>query len=99
LERSDRLPAVSSLAKAGHPILYSAEVIAFPAFAVSDRGELVKKCRFHSTGIRSGLQSAGTTMMKTADKQIESPSCVRVPHAIGSEDERRDDVDAAFRFG
>jgi hypothetical protein len=90
---------MSSLAKAGALILHGAEVSAFPAFAVNDRGELMEKCRLHSTGIRSSLQSAGTTMMKAADKQIESPSCVRVPHAIGGEDERRNDVDAAFRFG
>src|ERR1700746_3878492 len=46
LNRSDGLPAVSSPAKAGDPVLRSAGVTGFPAFAGNDRGELVAKCRF-----------------------------------------------------
>ena len=41
LNRSDGSPAVSSPAKAGDPVLHSAGVTGFPAFAGNDRGELV----------------------------------------------------------
>ena len=41
LNRSDELPAVSSPAKAGDPVLRSAGVTGFPAFAGNDGGELV----------------------------------------------------------